>query len=79
MTNIVWWFNHSSTVAETAGYHGRPELAHPQAVGILETNATPQTQCPENPPAVTLHQRAESFDPPNRTEDRALLRSSGGA
>ena len=26
-----------------------------------------------------VHQRAESFDPPNRTEDRALLRSSGGA
>ena len=26
-----------------------------------------------------IHQRAESFDPPNRTEDRALLRSSGGA
>ena len=28
---------------------------------------------------VTLHGRAESFDPPDRTEDRALLRSSGGA
>ena len=27
----------------------------------------------------SIHQRAESFDPPNRTEDRALLRSSGGA
>ena len=25
------------------------------------------------------HERAESFDPPKRTEDRALLRSSGGA